>query len=855
MEWKERKLVLNQFRNIRFAALLTSVLLLTTSCASTTGTGQVDLPAMITPGSTAKESGNYTTYAENNELRLLIDEGAAAIRVEDKQSGAVWDSLAASESTGGDQGILQLEYLSATGNIANMTAAADCVQKGQYTIDKIDNGAHFAFTFGNVQENLICPPVIPVERFEEIISGIQSRFDKAVLTTNYRKIVIEEITDKVSRGDLLAKYPGVKDQPLYVLHADKLAATTAREIDRILRARGYTEAEFIEHSALASAENNKQQDPVFTVHLYARLSDKGLEVSVPVKEIVEYNDALLLRLAVLQNFGAPKWGEQGYFVLPDGSGSIMNFGNGLETLSDYSVPVYGRDSAIPYDFIMYEGGEASLPMWGIVRDTGSMLAALTDGEAMAEVQAFPGNQQFNAYAGTNFRVREYSKVTLSTSSQNNDFMYFTQDKLYDGALQIAYRFYDKGTDYSQLAVEYGKMIFGESTPGTAQTPVYVEFIGSADKTVQFAGINRLESVTLTTLKQVRESAEALHAAGVSPLVLKLTGFVNGGIDNTYFNDVKLCKNVGTVEELKDLYKWANENSVTVYLDCDVQAIGKKGSFDGFSVNDDAVFFINRLVANKQTLHPATLAAEDVIGSYLLNATATVRSIRTVWGDIQGFGSNAVSLRNLGKDLFSNYRKQNAAERQGNLNEIRPAVEEINKAGGKILTNGANRWMLPYATDLLETPVSSYQFKVTNNSVPLLQLAMQNRRNYASSAINLSGDANDDILRLIETGSGLYYTVTGSGSSSFIGTAHREYYATDFKNQQSNIIEMYKKFNEVFKGRNGVIAGHEILSEGVHKTVYTDGFYTIVNYTMAPYTVGTETVPAGGYLSGRNEVAK
>ncbi len=847
---------MNQFRNIRFAALLTSVLLLLTSCGQkTTGDGSNDLPAMIMPGSTAQESGNYKIYAENNELRLLIDEGAAAIRVEDKQTGAVWDSLAASESTVGDKGIIELEYLSATGNTANMSAAADSVQKGQYTIDKIENGAHIAFTLGNVQENLLCPPAMPVERFEELVSGITSRYDKAVLTTNYRKVIIEEISDKVSRNDLLSKYPAVKDQPLYVLRADKLVTTTARDIDRVLRSLNYTEAEFEKHSALASGASGKKQDPIFTIHVYARLNDNGLEVSVPVTEIVEYNEARLLRLNVLKNFGAPKWGEQGYFVLPDGSGSIMNFGNGRETLSDYVIPVYGRDSAIPYDFVMYEGGEASLPMWGIVRETGSMLAALTDGEAMADVQAFPGTEQFNAYAGICFRVREYSKVTLSANSQNNDFMYFTQDKLYDGNLQIAYRFYDKGTDYSKLASEYGKMIFGESTPSAAQTPVYVEFIGCADKTVQFAGINRLESVTLTTLKQVRESAEELHAAGVSPLVLKLTGFVNGGIDNSYFKNVKLCKGVGTEQELKDLYQWANQNGVTVYLDADVQTIGKKSTFDGFSVKEHAVFFINRLVATKQKLHPATLEAENLVGTYLLNATASADSIRTVWNGVQAFGGNTVSLRNLGKELFSNYRKQNAAERQGNLAEMRTAVEEVSKAGGKILTNGANRWMLPYANDLLQTPVNNYQLKITNSSIPLLQLVMQNRRNYAALAINLSNDSNEDILRLIETGSGLYYTVTGEGSDRFLGTNHREYYATKFENQKSNIVDMYKKFNEIYKDRAGVITGHEILSEGVHKTVYSDGFYTIVNYSVNPYTVGTQTVPAGGYLTGRNEVAK
>ena len=93
--------------------------------------------------------------------------------------------------------------------------------------------------------------------------------------------------------------------------------------------------------------------PVSYTHLY-RLEGQDLLVSVPMNEIEYKEDYPLITVNVLPYFGAGTTNEEGYLLVPEGGGSIINFNNGKTAQSSYYSNLYGWDMAQGRDYLVQE---------------------------------------------------------------------------------------------------------------------------------------------------------------------------------------------------------------------------------------------------------------------------------------------------------------------------------------------------------------------------------------------------------------------------------------------------------------------------------------------------------------------
>ena len=149
---------------------------------------------------------------------------------------------------------------------------------------------------------------------------------------------------------------------MYLLKQEVLSLSVQREIHRILVDTGYTEADY-EKDMENAKELEQTSYPVFNMALYVTLDGERVDVRVPMGEIREFNGGTLLNLTVLKTFASPEMGETGRFLLPDGTGSLMNFYNGKESQQEFSVPVYGRDLSVRQDEKIYKENVAYLPLF------------------------------------------------------------------------------------------------------------------------------------------------------------------------------------------------------------------------------------------------------------------------------------------------------------------------------------------------------------------------------------------------------------------------------------------------------------------------------------------------------------
>ena len=129
-------------------------------------------------------------------------------------------------------------------------------------------------------------------------------------------------------------------------------------------------------------------DVKIKLRLILTLENDGIKIELPASHIVEYDpnlfvpgnvDVLLQKIQVYPFFGATKSQNNGYIIIPDGSGALVELEQSPSHLLSYSQPIYGAD--IGYDDIPQVRNletlnaarpleRMTLPIFGIIHEVG-----------------------------------------------------------------------------------------------------------------------------------------------------------------------------------------------------------------------------------------------------------------------------------------------------------------------------------------------------------------------------------------------------------------------------------------------------------------------------------------------------
>ena len=94
--------------------------------------------------------------------------------------------------------------------------------------------------------------------------------------------------------------------------------------------------------------NFSRETEQFSIPLEYRLRDGALDIRIPVKDIKERGEARISEIQVLPYFLRGGNGEEGYLLIPDGSGALIDFSVPRPHAAPYKQKVYGRDLATSY---------------------------------------------------------------------------------------------------------------------------------------------------------------------------------------------------------------------------------------------------------------------------------------------------------------------------------------------------------------------------------------------------------------------------------------------------------------------------------------------------------------------------
>jgi hypothetical protein len=274
--------------------------------------------------------------------------------------------------------------------------------------------------------------------------------------------------------------------------------------------------------------------------------------------VEEQGGGKIYRIQLLNFFGAASMEEEGYLVVPNGSGSLIYFNNKKTNADEYSQYIYGIDPLMA-DYTVIENMEkARLPLFGICRESSSILTTIEDGQSLAYITAgVAGKINSYNYAYPTFVLRGNEKLSMGGGLGDEVTFTVVEKEIYDVNLKVLYTFLTKeNKGYSGIANRYRQRLLDQGIlkvqEETDAIPFYYDVIGGVKQTGFFLGSQYLKVFPMTTFEEAGEIYEDLKLEGISKQVMNYQGWFNGGYYHDVPDKIKVIQNLGGKKGLETL---------------------------------------------------------------------------------------------------------------------------------------------------------------------------------------------------------------------------------------------------------------------------------------------------------------
>ena len=610
-------------------------------------------------------------------------------------------------------------------------------------------------------------------------------------------------------------------------------------------------------------DNNGQEGIHFDIPLEYRLKDDSLEVSIPVSGIKEYGSGSIARIQLLRYMGAAKNDEEGYMVVPNGSGSLIYFNNGKTTAASYSQYIYDIDPVAASYTTTENITGVKLPLFGICRTDRTLLVTVEDGASTALISAgISGVYNDYNYAFPTFVLRNIDNLRNFGNTTQDVFV--LESDMYDINCRVRYTFLtEKDSGYTGLANYYRERLTAEGVlskqQATENIPFYYDILAGVKETSHFLGVQYLHTFTMTSFKEAGEISNALKDSGITNQVMNLQGWFNGGYYHDAPHNIKGLAKLGGKSGLENLNKTVAANGGILYADVDFQEVTFADKYFNYNAESSRYYGAGYVVAlgqvNPTTLYNSSGLSYSETKYDILSPKYLPRYVGSFAKKIKNYDVDGISLRDLGDMLASDKRRTHVINREQALDVVLSQFDVLEGTGKKLMTEEANSYAFAYSSDILNVPLTGNDFKIIDENIPLYEMIIHGSISYSSDLLNFEDEDHmqTKVLQMIEAGAAPHYVFTWEDSSKMKETGLSRYYATTFTTWKDDAVKVYDQVNEPLKNVTGAImVGHEILDNGVRKVTYDNGVTIYVNYSEEDLAADGKTVPALSYrLEGAN----
>jgi hypothetical protein len=805
-------------------------------------------------------AGGEEVLLENNYLSLRFLPKTAEVILTDKAKGVQWRSnpQGASSDPRADvvtrylmESQIALEYADNAGVGMTLYSSIYGVEREAYEYEVVDGTLEVRYTIGDIARTFRIPPALTEERMDAFMDKIDYD-NQGVIKASYRLYDINNLRTTDDRTQLLNDYPDIAKMNLYVLRHNT-QDYMKEMMEEIFMDAGYTYEEYFEDSLYYTSSQGSQK-PAFSMTLCYKLDGKSLVVSVPFDKIAYRPAYPVTQVAILPYMGAGTTTDNGYMLVPDGSGALINYNNGKQNQIAFNIPIYGWDEAMPRDAIISDN-KGLFPAFGIHKNNSSLLCVIEDGSAYASVRADVSgrNSSWNTVYPT-FDMVHGAKMDFVGRNEREVLLY--ESSLPAGE-SITLRYTPcENPGYMGMAGEYRSWMqkrypdLAARPAAKSGVPVAVEIVGAVNKTQHKLGIPFDLPLKLTSYKEMESMLVDFAGFGWKNVQVKLNGWFNRSVDHSVPTKLKLISQLGGKHDFKSILKAAEVNKFEVYPEVDFFYMKDVKRFSGFNLYKDAARYVNRERIQRYPFSFVWFGERKQWGklSYIARPQAMMRMIDKFIPKAASLGIKNIAFRNMGSKLAGDYHEKRRVSREASMKMRQNKFADLNKNGTGIIVNTGFSYAAPWAAIITDMIIEDQSFGITDAAVPFLPIVLHGTVPYTGRAINLAEDYTKNILKTIESGAGLYFSFMKEDTSVLQETKFRQFYANEYDKWVRDANTLYQQFSADFGHLyNQKIISHNILGDGFTMTGYEDGTRVLVNASGFAANYNGRNINANSYL--------
>ena len=789
-----------------------------------------------------------TFVTESEELRLYIDENTGNIALYDKRTGNTTysvhpdmpnDPLASDLNKSLLQSQISLSYFTSTRVPGRFNSYDHAVSLGQFRLEEIENGVRVTYTIGDISSPTgIVPVYITLERLLHFLEPLQG-------TRAYNRNLMRftESTDAPGHMELIS--------------SARTGGATIREMNDVFEEIGYTAEDFA--ADMAGSGVDEAVPLHFVIPLEFRLDSDSVVVTLNTADIREYAGGRIDDLQLMRAFGAGAIDEKGYLVVPNGSGSLINFNNQKTYADEYMQFIYGIDPMLREYATLGNAEDARFPLFGIEAGSRTILAKIESGDSQAYLTAGI-SEMFNSYnyIYPGFLLRGSLSLAMFGMTGNEATLPVVERDLPKIDLTIRYTLLENN-GYSAMAQSAREIlvkqgVLQEELLPQGDIPFYMDLVGSVMGQKFAAGIRYIGQIPMTTYSQANEIVSYLKDNDVTNQIVNYQGWFNRGYNHDAPDKIRPVRQLGSVRELEQLARFVEDSGGRLYSDTTMLTIPwstRRYRWDLESTR----YYGGGMVGGFGMVHPITLFNTFSLGylEVMYNAMSPRFLNRYMDKYIKEFSRydlTGTSLRDMGSFLASDRRRTDVIHREQAKYVVLNNMENLYNQGKPLMITGGNMYALKYASDLINMPLTHNSFYIVDEEIPFYQMILQGRLNYAGAPINLSANFDKDelILRLVEYGASPHFVFTYESANEMKYTGANWMYSTHYQNWSNNAIEIYHEVNDVLGKVSGLeMTEHTILPNGLRIVSYP-GLQIIINRTNQDINHDGDIIPAVGYIT-------
>lgn len=579
--------------------------------------------------------------------------------------------------------------------------------------------------------------------------------------------------------------------------------------------------------------------------VYTLLND-GIKMTILSEEIAEQDAYMINKVSIAPFFcSIPNIDDDAYLFYPSGSGAIINANNSDEISSYFSAEVYGED-ALEGEFMQISANPSEyirMPVFGAKNDDSGVLAIITEGAENALIEGDIGNSTigYSALYAT-FKIRGTNVVKSFTGIQ------YSEECAHTPMSVCYYPLSGEEANYVGMAKRYRKYLKEEKgmTDKDDKASVSISFVGGTVLDTSILGVPSKEVFATTTIMDAQNILTELNSKLDVPIVADLLGYGSSGIDpGKPAGNLKIAKTIGTEKQAKELSAKCKELGIDLYYDYDLIHFNSNGL--GLTITNGGSAKGPGHVYTRWYSYRLGDSQQGVM-SYLVGRAELAGLAGKAAEHVKSMNIGGISFRKLTSLAYSDYAANRTIAKANMGNDVTEILKSVNASGLKILANQANDYAAINSDAIIDVPISSSLLSIFDYDVPFYQIVMKGYVPMYGAAINMTTNHDLTVLRCIESGSSLKYTLINNYDNDLLTSNTQIFNNLMYSDNSDEIISVVNQHTDFFKEiEDAHIVDHICINNDVRKIVYDNGIVVYVNYGDQAFVSELGSVEAGSYL--------